>query len=59
MSEEQLLTSAKIAEKLGVPASKVTKIIKQQGIQPAQLKGRCGYYGADAVKMIQNTLKAG
>ena len=59
MSEEQLLTSAKIAEKLGVSASKITKIIKQQGIEPAQLKGRCGYYGADAVKKIADTLKAG
>ncbi|NLE73379.1 MAG: hypothetical protein GX604_01940 [Actinobacteria bacterium] len=59
MSEEPLLTSAKIAEKLGVSASKVARIIKQQSIEPSQLKGRCGYYGADAVKKIEATLKAG
>ncbi len=58
MGEEELLTSAKIAEKLGVSASKVTKVIKQQGIEPAQLKGRCGYYAADAVKKIEAVIKA-
>jgi len=58
MGEEKLLTSGKIAEKLGVSASKVAKIIKQQGIEPAQLKGRCGYYAADAVKKIESIIKS-
>lgn len=59
MGEDELLTSAKIAEKLGVSASKVAKIIKQQGIEPTQLKGRCGYYGQEAVKKIETALKTG
>lgn len=58
MAEQELLTSAKIAERLGVSASKVSKIIKQLGLEPAQLKGRCGYYDQEAVKKIEQVIKA-
>lgn len=57
MAEEELLTSAKIADRLGVSAAKVSKVIKQLGIQPAQLKGRCGYYDSEAVRTIEQVVK--
>ena len=39
MGEGGALTSGKIAEKLGVSASKVAKIIKQQGMTRALSRG--------------------
>ena len=55
---DELLTAGKIAEKLGVSASKVSKTIKAQGLEPDQKKGNCGYFGAEKVKQIQEALKA-
>ncbi|MCL4413249.1 MAG: GTPase HflX, partial [Actinobacteria bacterium] len=42
---EELLPAGKIAEKLGVSAGKVSKIIKKSGLEPDQKKGNCGYFG--------------
>lgn len=58
MVNDELLTTAKIAEKLGVPASRVSKVIKEKGVQPDQKKGNCGYYGPAKVKEIEEALKA-
>ena len=55
---DELLTTGKIAEKLGVPAGKVSKIIKQGGLEPDQKKGNCGYFGPEKVKQIEAALKA-
>jgi len=57
MSEE-LLTAGKIAEKLGVTAGKVSKVIKERGLEPDQKKGNCGYYGPAKVKQIEEALKS-
>jgi hypothetical protein len=57
MSPEELLTAGKIAERLGVSAGKVAKIIKQAGIEPDQKKGACGYFGPEKVKTIETALK--
>ncbi len=54
---DELLTTAKIAERLGVPASKVSKIVKEKAIEPDQKKGNCGYYGSAKVKQIEEALK--
>lgn len=56
MSDE-LLTSGKIAEKIGVSAGKVSKYIKANGIEPDQKKGACGYFGPEKVKAIEEALK--
>lgn len=56
MSEE-LLTAGKIAEKLGVTAAKVSKVIKERGLEPDQKKGNCGYYGPAKFKQIEEALK--
>lgn len=58
MANEELLTAGKIAERLGVSQSKVSKIVKERGLEPDQKKGNCGYYGAEKVKAIEDALKA-
>lgn len=55
---EKLLTASKIAEKLGVAAGKVSKVIKERGLEPDQKKGNCGYYGPAKVKQIEEALKS-
>ncbi|NLT35346.1 MAG: hypothetical protein GXX83_05560 [Gaiellales bacterium] len=57
MAEQELLTSAKLAEKIGVSAGKVAKYLREQGIQPDVTKGRCGYYGAQAIAKVEQALK--
>lgn len=57
MAEQELLTSAKLAEKIGVSAGKVAKYLKEQGIQPDIMKGRCGYYGAETATKVEEALK--
>ncbi|MHC4471659.1 MAG: hypothetical protein ACYS99_11915 [Planctomycetota bacterium] len=57
MGADDLLTAKKIAEKLGVPPGKVSKFIKEQGIEPDQKRGACKYYGPKTVKAIQKGVK--
>ena len=47
----------KISEKISVPPSKVTKYIKENNIQPDQVRGNCKYYGPKTVKQIEKALK--
>lgn len=55
---DELLTTGKIAEHLGVSAGKVSKVIKERGLEPDQKKGNCGYFGPEKVKQIEDALKA-
>ncbi len=55
---DELLTAGKIAEKLGVSAGKVSKTIKEHGLEPDQKKGNCGYFGPEKVKQIEEALNA-
>ncbi|MCL5942583.1 MAG: hypothetical protein M1325_03550 [Actinobacteria bacterium] len=57
MGVDDLLTTGKIAEKLGVSQAKVSKVVKERGIEPDQKKGNCGYFGPDKVKVIAEALK--
>ena len=57
MPEQELLTSAKLAEQIGVSPGKVTKFLKEQGIEPDQMKGRCGYYGPETARKVEEALK--
>lgn len=54
---DELLTAGKIAERLGVSAGKVSKVIKEQGIEPDQKKGACGYFGPAKVRQIEEAVK--
>jgi len=53
----ELLTSAKIAEQLGVSAGKVKKAIDSIALEPTAKKGICCLYDAAAVKKIKAALK--
>lgn len=57
MEEQELLTAGKLAEKIGVSPAKVSKYLKEQGIQPDSMRGRCGYYGPETVEKVQEALK--
>jgi hypothetical protein len=57
MTNEEMLTAKKVAEKLGVPPKKVSDFIRSNGIEPDQKKGPCCYYGAATVKKIEKGLK--
>jgi len=56
MADPELLTTGKIAEKLGVSQGKVSKTVKALGLEPDTKKGACGYYGPDKVKLIAEAL---
>jgi len=55
---DELLSAGKIAEKLGVSAGKVSKVIKETALEPDQKKGACGYFGPEKVKQIEEALRA-
>ena len=54
---DELLTAGKIAEKLGVSAAKVSKAIKDNGVEPDQKKGNAAYFGAEKVALVEGLLK--
>ena len=57
MSEKQeLFTSTKIAENLGITANKVKKLIQELNIQPDSKKGVCCYYSSDSVELIKKAI---
>ncbi len=57
MSEkDELLTSAKVAEKLGVTVGKIKKIITELNIEPDAKKGVCAYYNNVSVEKIKAKL---
>lgn len=56
MADPELLTTGKIAEKLGVSQGKVSKAVKTLGLEPDAKKGVCGYYGSEKVKLIAEAL---
>ena len=55
---DELLTAGKIAEKLGVSPAKVSKAIKEGGVEPDQKKGNCAYFGPEKVSKLEELLKA-
>ena len=54
---EELLTAAKIAQKLGVKPAEVKKAIAAGGLAPDVKRGACAYYKPATVKKIQKALK--
>ena len=55
-ANDELLTSAKVAEKLGVTVGKIKKIITELNLEPDAKKGVCAYYNPESVKKIQEKL---
>jgi len=53
----ELLTAAKIAQKLGVKPAEVKKAIVAAGLTPDVKRGACAYYKPATVKKIQKALK--
>jgi predicted transcriptional regulator len=53
---EEMLTAKKVAEQIGVSPAKVTKYIKEEGVEPDKTKGACKYYGPKTVKVIEKAL---
>ena len=54
---EDLLTSRKIAEKLGVSPNKVARYLKENDIPPDNVRCNCKYYGPKTVKKLEKALK--
>lgn len=54
--KQELFTSAKLAEKYGVPPSKIKKAIEELGITPDETKGKCNYYYASTAKKIEKAI---
>ncbi len=55
---DELLTAGKIAEKLGVSPAKVSKAIKDNGLEPDQKKGNCAYFGPEKVSKLAELLQS-
>ena len=56
MATKELLSSKKIADKLGLTAGQVTKYIKENDVTPDDKKGNCAYYAPKTVKTIEKAL---
>ena len=52
-----LLTTAALAEKLGLSAGAVKKLIEASKIEPDAVKGPCKYYGLASLKKLQAAAK--
>jgi hypothetical protein len=54
---DEMLAAGKIAEKLGVSPAKVSKAIKDNGIEPDAKKGNCAMFGPDKVAQLEALVK--
>jgi hypothetical protein len=52
----EMLTSAKIAENLGIPPKQIKKIIEEMKIEADQKKGACCYYSPSTVAKIKSSI---
>lgn len=54
--KEEMLSTGKVATKLGVSPAKIKKIIQELELEPDMKKGNCAYYGEAAQKKIVSKL---
>ncbi|MEO5363226.1 MAG: hypothetical protein H7838_06335 [Magnetococcus sp. DMHC-8] len=54
--KDEWVTAAGIAKELGISDTKVKKVIKELGLEPAVKKGVCSYYARDAVSRVKDKL---
>ncbi len=55
--EENLVTAAALAKKLGVPVAKVKKAIEEAGLQPAKVRCGCSYYSEKDLAAVESKIK--
>lgn len=55
--DENLLTAAALAKKIGASPAKVKKAIEEAGIQPVKVRCGCSYYSADDAAKVETRLK--
>ncbi len=55
--DENLLTAAALARKLGVTPARVKKAIEDAGIQPAKVRCGCSYYSTKDAATVEARLK--
>ena len=54
----EMFTAGKLAEKFGVPAGKIKKVIQELAIEADKVKGACSYYSeATAAKIELELIK--
>jgi hypothetical protein len=56
-SAQEMYTAGALAEKLGISAGAVKKLLEAGNIQPDEVKRGCKYYGAAALKKLQAAAK--
>ncbi len=54
---EQLYTTGKLAEALGISVGKVKKLIDELKVKEDSVKGICKYYGETALKKLRAAAK--
>jgi len=57
MSEKELLSLGKWAEKLELKANDLKKQVKELEIEPSKMKGKCAYYSEEDLKPALEKLK--
>lgn len=55
--ESNLLTTAKLAEKIGASPAKVKKAIQELNIEPDLVKCRCNYYSETVAEKVKSAIK--
>ena len=53
---DDLLSTGKWADKLGVSAAKIKKAIIELNIEPDQKKGNCAYYSSETMDKVKKAL---
>lgn len=56
ISDVEMLSAGKLAEKIGATPAKVKKAITELKIEPAMTKCNCNYYSPDSVMKIKEFL---
>jgi hypothetical protein len=54
----EMLTAAKMAEKLGISQGKIKKAITELNIQPDETKGRCAYFSEATAEKIKTHVES-
>jgi len=56
-SSSSVLTAGALAQKLGISAGAVKKLLESEEIEPDEVKRGCKYYGLSALKKLQAAVK--
>jgi predicted aconitase len=56
-TKPEMLSTGKVAEKIGVSAAKVKKAITELNLEPDMVKCGCNYFGAEKISQIEKAVK--